>query len=437
MTETETPTPPPDPTAPKLPVVKRLNQRALMAFVVLLGVALWALVGALTYRPKQAPVGELPVNPQDPRVTNDMLLDFLREANRKAAEVERGMEGMKLPPGAPPSQTNVPFPPPPEGWEFRAQPEDTSVASGLAPDDPYATRPATPSATESAESLYTRALASPLSPASFSVGSATAPAAEHEGEFAPPAITLPAMPEIGNPASVHASPSAGGRQEAWLAAQDENRPTARRPRVEPATGALLLRAGTLIPAVLQTALSSDLPGQAIAIVRRPVYDTDRGESLLIPQGARLLGRYDSRVVYGQRRMLLAWTRLVLPDGSALDLPAAGATDGVGRAGLGDKVNNHFARLFGSALLLSAVSAGAQLSQPDNGIGNAGLTASEIAWAAVGQEMARVTSSVVGRELDVPPTLEVRPGFSFNVEVATDLLWPRPWSVHPLLVSLSR
>lgn len=182
-----------------------------------------------------------------------------------------------------------------------------------------------------------------------------------------------------------------------------------------------------MPAVLSAGINSDLPGQTTALVRRNVYDSRTGRFLLIPQGSRLVGEYDSRVAFGQNRVFVAWNRLIFPDGRSLDLGRMQGVDLSAAAGLRDKVNNHFVRTFGSALLIAAVSAGVQLSQPENdGNFQSNPTPSQLAAAAVGQELGRVASEYLRRNLDVRPTIEVRPGYELNVEVTADLDLPGPY-----------
>jgi type IV secretion system protein VirB10 len=184
-----------------------------------------------------------------------------------------------------------------------------------------------------------------------------------------------------------------------------------------------IKQGSLIPAILMTGINSDLPGQTQALVRQNVYDTITGRHLLIPQGSRLIGEYDSRIAWGQNRVLLAWNRLIFPDGRSLDLGTMPGTDLAAMAGVHDKVNNHFIRTFGSALLLSAITAGVQLSQPQESFDGRAPSATQIAAAALGQEIGRVTAEITRRNIDIQPTLEIRPGYLFNIEVTGDLVLP--------------
>jgi type IV secretion system protein VirB10 len=189
-----------------------------------------------------------------------------------------------------------------------------------------------------------------------------------------------------------------------------------------------VKAGTIIPAVLLTGVNSDLPGQLIAQVREPVFDTETGQHLLIPQGARLIGLYDHQVVYGQERVLVTWKRVIFPNGASLSLKdGMPGTDATGAAGFHDEVNHHLVRVFGSALLLSVISAGVQLSQiPEFGRGFGGPTAGNVLGAAVGQELGQTSAELIRRGMTIAPTLAIRPGYAFNVMVTQDLVFPGPY-----------
>jgi type IV secretion system protein TrbI len=189
-----------------------------------------------------------------------------------------------------------------------------------------------------------------------------------------------------------------------------------------------VKAGTIIPGVLLTGVNSNLPGQLIAQVREPVFDTETGQHLLIPQGARLIGLYGHQTVYGQERVLITWKRVIFPNGTSLSLKdGMPGTDALGAAGFQDEVNHHLVRVFGSALLLSVISAGVQLSQiPEFGRGFSGPTAGNVLGAAVGQQLGQTSSELVRRGMNVSPTIEVRPGYAFNVMVTQDLVFPGPY-----------
>lgn len=178
--------------------------------------------------------------------------------------------------------------------------------------------------------------------------------------------------------------------------------------------------GSIIPATVISEMVSDAPGAAQAVVSRDVRDA--AGVVVIPQGTRALGSYDARVVYGQNRLLVAWHRLIYPDGSSWDLPQLPGGSPAGAMGVRDKVNNHFVRIFGSALLMSAISAGVQIAQPETDQGQR-LSASEIAGAAVAQEMGRASAEVLSRNLRIAPTLRIRSGAQIGIQVHRDLVVP--------------
>ncbi|MCU7927506.1 MAG: TrbI/VirB10 family protein [Candidatus Thiodiazotropha sp. (ex Dulcina madagascariensis)] len=188
----------------------------------------------------------------------------------------------------------------------------------------------------------------------------------------------------------------------------------------------VLRAGFVLPATLISGINSDLPGQIVAQVSQNVYDTAVGRHLLVPQGSKLIGVYSSDVAYGQGRVLVAWQRIVFPDGKALDIGSMPGSDGAGYAGLHDKVNNHYLRIFGSAFLMSVVTAGITLSQDKENSNNSNTRASDALSEALGQQLGQVTAQMIAKNLNIAPTLENRPGFRFNVIVTKDMMFTKPY-----------
>jgi type IV secretion system protein VirB10 len=214
-------------------------------------------------------------------------------------------------------------------------------------------------------------------------------------------------------------------RDAALAAEDE----VLEARVRPPLSPYEVKAGALVPAVLVTQANSDLPGQLIAQVRENVYDTATGAHLLIPQGTRAIGVYDSLVAFGQERVLVAWQRLLFPDGSSLNLGSMPGVDQAGAAGFHDRVDRGYLRTFGSAILLSVVSAGVQLSQGtfETGTGTGDTQdLREILAAALGQNLGELGTETARRNLDVQPTLEIRAGYRFHIAVMKDLVLPGPY-----------
>jgi type IV secretion system protein VirB10 len=141
-----------------------------------------------------------------------------------------------------------------------------------------------------------------------------------------------------------------------------------------------------------------------------------------------MGLYDHQVAYGQERVLIAWKRVILPNGSSLSLKdGMPGTDAAGTAGFNDQVNHHFVQVFGHALLLSVLSAGVQLSQgPSFGQGFTGPTAGNVLGAAVWQELGQTSSELIRRGMNMAPTIEIRPGYAFNVMVTPGLVFPGPY-----------
>lgn len=178
-------------------------------------------------------------------------------------------------------------------------------------------------------------------------------------------------------------------------------------------------AGTIIPAALVTGINSDLPGQVIANVTEAVYDTATGRFLLIPQGSRLIGRYDSQVAFGQRRVLLVWTRLILPDTSSISLDRLPGIDPAGYAGLEDGVDWHWDRILAGAALSTLLGVGAELAAPNNNGSTGGVTVAvrQSAQDSVNQ----VGQEITKRNVSIQPTLTIRPGYPMRVMVNKDLI----------------
>ena len=177
-------------------------------------------------------------------------------------------------------------------------------------------------------------------------------------------------------------------------------------------------AGTVIPGALVTGIKSDLPGDVIATVTEPVYDTATGKFLLIPQGSRILGRYNSQVSFGQSRVQMVWNRIILPDTSSLTLDNLVGTDPAGYAGVEDEIDRHWGRILAGAALTTLLGVGAELAAPENRQdGNriiiAGRDGLQDSVNQVGQELTR-------RNMNIQPTLTARPGLPVRIIVNKDL-----------------
>jgi type IV secretion system protein TrbI len=208
------------------------------------------------------------------------------------------------------------------------------------------------------------------------------------------------------------------RKLAFLNASVDRRTTSP-DRVAAPASSYVVQAGNVIPASLLTGIRSDLPGQITAQVTENVYDSSTGRFLLVPQGTRLIGNYDSQVAFGQSRVLLVWTRLIMPNGRSIVLERQPGADAAGYAGLEDGVDNHWGALFKAALLSTLLGVGSEL-----GSGSDSGTNGDIIQALRrgSSESANQTGQkIVQRNLNIQPTLTIRPGFPVRVIVNRDLV----------------
>lgn len=181
-----------------------------------------------------------------------------------------------------------------------------------------------------------------------------------------------------------------------------------------------LNAGTVIPASLITGINSDLPGTVLAQVTEQVRDSATGKAVLIPQGARLIGRYDSMIAFGQKRALIVWQRIVFPDGSSVRLDNLPAADLAGYSGLEDKVDFHGMRLLKGIALSTLLGVGSEIS-----LGSEDSDLVRAIERSVQRDGARAGDQLVSRNLDVQPTLTIRPGWPVRAIVNKDLVL-KPW-----------
>lgn len=235
------------------------------------------------------------------------------------------------------------------------------------------------------------------------------------GAFNPMSAVLPsAAAQPNDPAAIQ---NRQDQKEAFLA-KDDDIATRNTGALQTPVSPYTIMAGTIIPAALVTGINSGLPGQIIAEVTQPVYDTATGHYLLIPQGSRLIGRYDSQVAFGQRRVLLVWTRLILPDTSSITLDKLPGIDLAGYAGLEDSVDWHWGRIVSGAALSTLLGVSSELAASNQGDANGNTV---IALRDSAQDTAnQVGREITRRNLSIQPTLTVRPGFQVNVMVNKDL-----------------
>ncbi|WP_298112858.1 TrbI/VirB10 family protein [Bradyrhizobium sp.] len=178
----------------------------------------------------------------------------------------------------------------------------------------------------------------------------------------------------------------------------------------------VVQAGSVIPAALITGIRSDLPGEITAQVTENVYDSRSGNFLLIPQGARLIGQYDSQISFGQSRVLLVWTRIIMPNGTSIVLEHQPGADSAGYAGLEDEVDYHWGNLVKAAAISTLLGIASELVlNSNNSVVEALRTGAENTVNQTGQ-------TLVSRQLNVQPTLTIRPGFPVRVVVNRDLIF---------------
>lgn len=229
---------------------------------------------------------------------------------------------------------------------------------------------------------------------------------------------LAGLPASADTPTAAASPSApksdAARRQAFLERASDKR-TVSAERLTGLASPNIIQAGSIIPAALITGIRSDLPGLVTAQVTQNVYDSPTGRILLIPQGSRLIGDYDADVAFGQSRVLLAWNRLILPDGRSIVLERQPASDPRGFAGLQDGTDNHWGGVLKAAFVSTLLGASAELgSGSDGNLARAFRRGTQDSVGRTGEQ-------VVGRELNVKPTLTIRPGFPVRVLVTRDIV----------------
>jgi len=184
-----------------------------------------------------------------------------------------------------------------------------------------------------------------------------------------------------------------------------------------------LKAGGIIPAIMLNGLNSELPGSVVAIVRANIYDSITRRYLLIPQGSKLIGSYDASVIYGQERIAVAWNRLIYPNGDSTALKAVPGTDIEGYSGFYDQVDNHYFRLFGASFIMGIITGAMQYSQ-NNTNNNAPLganpTVGQTMAGSLGQQMGQTGMMVTQKNLNVAPTIVIRPNYPFSLLITSDL-----------------
>ena len=203
----------------------------------------------------------------------------------------------------------------------------------------------------------------------------------------------------------------------------------RRPQLAP----MELKAGTVIPGLLLTGINSDLPGMVIGQVSENVYDSATGNWLLIPQGSRLIGVYDSNIAQGQNRVAVVWNRIIYPDGSSLNIAGTPGADLAGYSGIKGKVDNHYGQLLMAALFTSFFTAAVDIASDrnndnsnNNNNNNDRKSARDVLVETTATTIANIGSRLAERALDIQPTIIVKPGTRHNVIIQQDVIFPEPW-----------
>ena len=227
---------------------------------------------------------------------------------------------------------------------------------------------------------------------------------------APASTAMPSLADL----DTSRQPATQDRNAAFLGGPVD-RQTVAPNRVAPPASPYILQAGAVIPAALITGIRSDLPGQITAQVTENVYDSPTGSLLLIPQGTRIIGQYDDGVGFGQRRVLLVWNRLILPGGRSIVLERLPGTDASGYAGLEDGVDHHWWDVMKAAGLSTLLGIGTELaSDSEDRLIRAIRDGAQDTINQAGQQ-------IVQRQLQVAPTLTIRPGFPVRIIVTRDLV----------------
>jgi type IV secretion system protein VirB10 len=188
-----------------------------------------------------------------------------------------------------------------------------------------------------------------------------------------------------------------------------------------------LKAGSVIPGLLITGINSDLPGTVVGQVSENVWDTATGRFLLIPQGTRIVGVYDSRITQGQKRVSVVWNRLIYPDGSSLNIAGSPGTDVGGYSGIKGRVDNHYGQLLSAVLFSSVFAALADVAAGDTS-DNDKKSAKDVLLETTGVTIANVGARLAERALDIQPTIVIKPGSRFNVMVQQDVVFMQAWKI---------
>jgi len=193
---------------------------------------------------------------------------------------------------------------------------------------------------------------------------------------------------------------------------------------------LELKAGTVIPGILRMGLNSDLPGPVMGQVSENVWDSTHGRFVLIPKGTIILGVYDSQIMFGQKRILVVWNRLIFPNGTALNIAGSPGLDQSGYSGMRGKVNNHWGEMIKAALFVSLFIAGAEMISPrdERYYYNQARRPEEIVYEQLTNRILDMGTRIMDRSMNIPPTIVIKPGYRFNVFIDKDIIFPEPYPI---------
>ncbi len=414
--------------APKPPVT-RINRRTVLATGFLgavLGVIV--LVVGLSDHRRAGQFGEAQENNQRPsgplEATRDLPKDYSFDVRQAAAGVSYEMPTLTVPA---PSTMPATHPNGPSAEELAAATERQRLAAlreRLLEQERKEMEQAldSPLVFASAKSLPVKS-DQPATP-----GSPTTPGNNSPMLAMTPGPNSASNPPAPDPNSVVPSSLRQNLQrekQEFLTQGNDVEPYLKKPLLDPLSK-YELKAGTVIPGALVTAINTDLPGEIIGQVTENVYDSTSGRYLLVPQGAKLLGRYSSLVSNGQDRALIIWTRLIMPNGKSIVLDGMPGTDQAGQAGLKDQVDYHLDKLAAAVGLTTAIAYAGNLARSPSerngtGVGNGNA---DIVGDTVAQQANRVGEKFIDRELDVQPTITIRAGWKFNVLVNKDMVLAR-------------
>jgi type IV secretory pathway VirB10-like protein len=361
-----------------------------------------------------APAAELgnQTGPQAPAAANLEVADLVKNAPGNNSPVNGGRSKPPIPPtvvAAPPAASDP-----------RTAVLTQSMAGGQPPDGGVGKQPPhTPSPeAEACRQERERARAAGL----FFAGEGETPSGDRPTAPSRP-LVAGAVDNAGVAARPGGDPDPNGQsgKTAFMRENAKDHSTYNASQVLGPLSPYEVKAGSIIPTTLITGINSDLPGEVVAQVRENVYDSISGAYLLIPQGSRLLARYDSAIAYGQERVVLCWQRLIRPDGTSLSLECAPGVDLAGQAGFADEVDHHWGKLITGVVLSSLLAAVTQAATGNVDGYRPSLAQSFTAGAA--GDMASAGQQITRKNIGIQPTVKIRPGYSVNVLVNKDLVIP--------------